>query len=57
MANGMSVHVTGLKELDRALSKLPDAVGRAALASALEDGANVIVEDAQRRVPVRTAKL
>ena len=57
MANGMSVHVTGLKELDRELRKLPDAVGRKALADALEDGAEVIVEEARRRVPVRTGKL
>ena len=57
MANGLSVNVTGLKELDRALSKLPEAVARAELASALEDGAKVIVEEAKRRVPVRTGKL
>lgn len=53
MANGLIiVEVEGLRELERALAQLPREVGKRALDGALKDGAEPIVDDAERRAPV-----
>lgn len=52
----LGLEVSGIKEVRSALRKLGDAEGLTEVREALKDAANVVVEDAKRRVPVRTGK-
>lgn len=51
------IKVEGLKELQAALNQLPLEIQRRPLRSAVSAAAKVIVDDAKRRVPVKTGNL
>jgi HK97 gp10 family phage protein len=54
---GEFAHVSGLRELRETLRQLPKAIETNVLRGAVRAGANVIAEEARRRVPVRTGQL
>jgi HK97 gp10 family phage protein len=53
----MSTEVTGMRELDRALSVLPDNIAQKVLKQAVAAGASVMKREAKRRCPKRTGRL
>lgn len=53
----MSTEVTGMRELDRALSVLPDNIAQKVLRQAVAAGASVMKREAKRRCPKRTGRL
>ena len=53
----VDVQVTGLKELEENLKRLPDDMARLALAQAALAGAVVVREEARRLCPRKTGKL
>lgn len=57
MSGGWAVEVSGFKELEAQLRKLPEDLQREALEDAVRDGAAVVRYEAMRLVPVRTGKL
>lgn len=57
MADGFTIKVEGLKELDRRLKELGPKVASKALRSAVSAGAQVIRKDAQVRVAKDTGRL
>jgi HK97 gp10 family phage protein len=54
MADSVTIHVRGLKELQQALSELPKRVNSNALRSAVNAGAAVIRAEARKNAPVYT---
>lgn len=57
MSDGVTVTLTGLKELDRAVKKLPKGMQRRVLNNALRAGGRVIQKKAKALVPVKTGTL
>ncbi|MCX5699580.1 MAG: HK97 gp10 family phage protein [Candidatus Omnitrophica bacterium] len=57
MPDGVSVRITGLKELEKKMIELGPKIGRKALKSALVAGAQVIKKEAQMLVPIKTGRL
>jgi HK97 gp10 family phage protein len=57
MPNGVSVQITGLKELEKKMINLGPKIGRKALKGALVAGAKVIKKEAQMLVPIKTGRL
>lgn len=51
------MRITGAKEIEAILRKLPDKIGRRVLNAALRTGANVIAKEARLRVPVDNGDL
>lgn len=51
------VKLSGFGGLDRKLKKLPEDIAKKALKKAVRAGGQVILDDASRRVPVRTGRL
>lgn len=54
---GVSVKVSGLAELNKALGKLPKATARNVLVRTLNKAAEPMAEEARRLAPVKTGKL
>jgi len=57
MPDGVSVQITGLKELEKKMIELGPKIGRKALKSALVAGAQVIKKEAQMLAPIKTGRL
>lgn len=53
----VEMQVSGMRELQDALKRLPDKIARNALRSAVNAGAAVIRNEARARVPTRTGRL
>jgi HK97 gp10 family phage protein len=53
----MTVVVTGIKELDRKLARLPGKVQRKVLRQAMRAGMKLVLEEAKAEAPVDTGRL
>lgn len=57
MPDGITVHITGLKELEKKMIELGPKIGRKALKSALVAGGAVIRQEARALAPAKTGRL
>ncbi len=57
MSEGVTVQITGLKELEKKMIELGPKIGRRALKGALVAGAREVKKEAQMLAPVKTGRL
>jgi HK97 gp10 family phage protein len=57
VSSGVTVNITGLRELEKKMIELGPKIGRKALKGALVSGANVVKKEARALAPIKTGRL